>query len=127
MEGLEWGPPFYPKCSGCDPGFRSRFGGGDGVGMCRALQYTTLGARLWVKGMEQGSRPHTGKVRSQKPIVSTVLPLNILHLSWNAYWQLAAATLLTHTHTIHQYFVHTNHAPISWNIQETFTILLFCL
>lgn len=94
-------------------------GGGDGG-------YTSLGARQWVKGLKEGSRPHVSKVRSPKPIISTVLPLNIPRLSWNACWQLAAASLLTPTHAIHQHFVqHTNHAPVSWNLQETTTILPF--
>lgn len=31
---------------------------------------------LWVTGLKGVSRPLVGKVRSQKPIISTVLPLN---------------------------------------------------
>lgn len=78
MDGLEWGPPYYPESSGRVGGFRSRFergnreGGGGG-----SWQLTSLGARLWVTGLKEGSRPHAGKVRSRKPIFSTALPLNI--------------------------------------------------
>lgn len=32
MDGLEWGPPYYPKCSGCDPGFRFSLEQGMGLG-----------------------------------------------------------------------------------------------
>lgn len=50
-------------------------------------------------GLKDGRRPHVGNVRSQKLIISTVLPLNIHFLNTNACWQLAAANLLTPTHS----------------------------
>lgn len=68
-------------------------------------RYTSLGARDWVMGLKEGRQPHVGKVRSQKPITSTVLLLNIPCLNWNACWQLAAAYLLTPTYNIHQHLV----------------------
>lgn len=95
MDGLERGPPYYPELSGWVPGLRFRFGGGGG-----GWRYTSLGARLQAKGLKDSRRPHVGNVRSQKPIISTALPLNIPRLSWNACWQLAAANLLTPTHAI---------------------------
>ena len=114
MDGLEWGPPYYPKSFGWVPGLQVQVWGREWGGW----QYTSLGARLWVMGLKEGRRPHVGRVRSQKPITSTVLPLNIPRLSWNACWQLAAANLLTPTHTIPQHLVqHSNHVLVSWKRQ----------
>lgn len=66
-----------------DSGPDLREGIGKGVG--GSWQLTSLGARLWVTGLKEGSRPHAGKVRSRKPIFSTALPLNIPRLSWNTF------------------------------------------
>lgn len=68
------------------------------MGMGGSWRSTSLGARLSVTGLREGSRPHVGDVGSQKPIISTVLPLNMPRLSWNVCRQLAAANLLTPTH-----------------------------
>lgn len=98
---------------------------GPGLGV---LAVDRSGCQAVGQGLKEGSRPHFGKVMSQKPIISAVLPLNIPCLSWNALWQLATANLLTSTHGIHQQFVqHSSHAPVSWNLKETTTILPFYL
>lgn len=91
-----------PESSSWDPGLGSRFLGGVGEGEGGRLgwQYISLAARLQVTGLKEGSRPHVGHVTSQKPIISTVLPLNIPCPGWNSCWQLAAANLMTPTHDI---------------------------
>lgn len=112
-----------PETSGWDPGFRFRFKevrGGMGQSGCQ-----TVG--LWVTGLKESSRPHAGKVRSQKTHHFHFAALQYPpHPSRKARYQLAAANLLTHTHVIHQH-QHFNRAPVPRNLQQTTTVLGFGL
>lgn len=54
MDGLEWGPPYYPESSGWVPKLRSRFGGGDGAG--RGLAGYQSGCQAVGHGAKRGQQ-----------------------------------------------------------------------
>lgn len=97
MDGLEWGPPYYPESFGWDPGRMSRFGGGDWPGGPaldqsghQAVGHGAKRGKLATRWQSQVSETnHFHCAAPQYPIVS-----------WNAYWQLAAANLLPATQAI---------------------------
>ncbi len=119
MDGLERGPPYYPKWFGWVPGLRSRSGGGDG-GWEELVVYQS-GCQAVGHKAKRGQQAAVGNVKAQKPIISTALLLNFPCLSWNACWQLAAANLLTPTHA------NSLTLQARWNLQETTAIIDFYL